>query len=85
MSDIGPRTTPGVVVTLPEIYQKVQETDTKLDRVIGAVEQMVAINSRLDNHGERLRKVESQIAAQWIVVGVMTTIIGAAVVKTLVG
>ncbi|GAA1579154.1 hypothetical protein ACIFOC_00434 [Leucobacter aridicollis] len=76
---------PGVIVTLPEIYKKVLETDTKLDKVIGAVEQMVAINSRLDNHGERLRKIESQLAAQWIVVGVVVTVIGAAVVKTITG
>ncbi|MBL3682641.1 hypothetical protein D3229_09890 [Leucobacter aridicollis] len=74
-----------MIVTLPEIYKKVLETDTKLDKVIGAVEQMVAINSRLDNHGERLRKIESQLAAQWIVVGVVVTVIGAAVVKTITG
>ena len=83
---------PGVVVTLPEIYRKVLETDDKVDRLASSVEEMVAVNKRLDQHherlnahGERLRKVESQIAAQWIVVGVVITVIGAAVVKIITG
>lgn len=75
----------GVIITQREIFDRVEEVDEKLDKVIGAVEQMVAVNSRLDNHGERLRKAESQIAAQWIVVGVVITVIGAAVVRVFIG
>jgi len=77
-----------VAVTLPQIYEKVLETDDKVDRLTMSVEQMVSINQRLDDHRERIdthdgriRKVESQIAAQWVVVGVGITIIGAAVIR----
>lgn len=83
---------PGVIVTLPEIYKQVLETDEKLDRLANSVEQMVSINKRLDQHherlnehGQRMRKAESQIAAQWIVVGVVITVIGAALVKFITG
>lgn len=83
---------PGVIITLSEIYKKVEDTDSKLDALTVAVEQMVAVNRRLDQHherlnahGERLRKAESQIAAQWIVVGVVITVIGAALVKFITG
>lgn len=81
----------GVIVTLPEIYAQLQATDDKLDRLATSVEQMVSINQRLDQHharanvhGERLRKVESQVAAQWIIVGIVVTVIGASVVSALV-
>lgn len=87
---------PGVVVTLPEIYKKVLETDDKVDRLAASVEEMVeemvAVNKRLDQHherlnahGERLRKTESQVSAQWIVVGVVLTIIGALAVRAILG
>ena len=71
----------GVVVTLPEIYKKVTDLETKQDRVIIAVEQMVAVNQRIDQHADRLRRVESQVAAQWVVVGIVITVIGAALVR----
>lgn len=78
-------TEPGVTITLREVYDQGRETARKLDQVIGAVEQMVALNERLGQHGERLRKAESQIAAQWIVVGIVVTVIGAAVVRFVTG
>lgn len=60
---------PGVVVTLPQIFEQVQATDEKVERLSQAVEQMVAINHRLDNHhdrlndhGDRLRVVEREQA-----------------------
>lgn len=93
---IPPEREPGVVVTLPEIYRKVLDTDDKVDRLASAVEEMVeemvAVNKRLDQHhdrlnvhGERIRKAESQISAQWVVVSVMITAIGAVVVKFVTG
>lgn len=82
----------GVVVTLDQIYKQVQDTDDKVDKLASAVNDMVAINKRLDQHhdrlnthGERLRKSESQIAAQWIVVGIVVTVIGASAVRALIG
>lgn len=45
---------PGVIVTLDEIYKQVQATDDKLDKLSIAVGDMVAINSRLDQHHDRL-------------------------------
>lgn len=44
----------GVIVTLDEIYKQVQATDDKLDKLSIAVGDMVAINSRLDQHHDRL-------------------------------
>lgn len=83
---------PGVIVTLPQIYEKVLATDDKVDKLASAVEEMVAVNKcldqhhdRLNAHGERIRKAESQISAQWVVVGVMITAIGAVVVKFVTG
>ena len=62
---------PGVIVTLDEIYKQVQATDDKLDKLSLAVGDMVAINSRLDqhhdrlnDHGGRLGTVETQQAIQ---------------------
>lgn len=46
--------TPGVVVTLAEIYKQVQATDDKVDKLATAVGDMVAINRRLDQHHDRL-------------------------------
>ena len=45
---------PGVVVTLSEIFKKVQDTDAKVDKLATAVGEMVAINRRLDQHHDRL-------------------------------
>ena len=89
---IPPEREPGVIVTLPQIYEKVLATDDKVDKLASAVEEMVAVHKRLDQHhdrlnahGERIRKAESQISAQWVVVGVMITAIGAVVVKFVTG
>lgn len=45
---------PGVVVTLAEIYKQVRDTDDKVDKLATAVGDMVAINRRLDQHHDRL-------------------------------
>lgn len=75
----------GVIITQREVFDRVEKMDAKVDKVLGAVEQMVAVNRRLDGHGDRLRKAESQIAAQWIVVGIVVTVLGAAAVRVIMG
>ena len=74
-----------VRVSLPEIYEQVLSTNRKVDQLALTVEQMVAINRRLDSHAERLRKTEAQVAAQWLVVGIVITLVGAALVKAIIG
>ena len=63
---------PGVMVTLDEIYKQVRDTDDKVDKLATAVNDMVAINKRLDqhhdrlnDHGSRLGTVETQQAIQF--------------------
>lgn len=63
---------PSVRVTLSQIYEKVQDTDDKVDKLATAVNQMVAINQRLDehkgrlnNHSDRIRELEAhKVSAQ---------------------
>ena len=52
---------PGVVVTLAEIYKQVRDTDDKVDKLATAVGDMVAINRRLDQHHDRLNDHGSRI------------------------
>lgn len=52
----------GVMVSLTDIYKQVQHTDRKVDQLATSVEQMVAINARLDSHRDRLERQESDIA-----------------------
>lgn len=51
----------GVVVTLPEIYAKVLQTDEKVDKLSTSVGEMVAVNKRLDQHHDRLNDHGSRI------------------------
>jgi hypothetical protein len=51
----------GVVVTLPKIFEQVQATDSKVDKLSRAVEQMVAIHERLDSHHDRLNEHGARI------------------------
>ncbi len=81
---------PGVQVSLEDIYKQVTATDSKVTKLENAVNELVAVNKRLDGHrddiadqGERLRKVEAQVAAQWVIVSVVIVVIGAAVVRAL--
>lgn len=53
----------GVMVSLTDIYKQVQHTDRKVDQLAASVEQMVAINARLDSHRDRLERQESDIAS----------------------
>ena len=92
MTEHHPRgTSPiGVVITQREVYEQVQAIDNKLDNLLGAVSEMVAINKRLDSqherqngHGERLRALEAKVLAQSIIIGIMTAAITGMVVKVI--
>lgn len=79
-----------VRVSLTTIYTQVQDTNQKVTKLESAIENLIAINKRLDGHAadidtqsERLRKVEAQVAAQWVVVGVVIAVMGAAVIRIL--
>lgn len=81
MTDANPRTGQhgGIVITTREVYDQVQELDGKLDRVLITVEQMVELNKRADAHAESISKIQSQIAAQWVVHTLMLGGIGVAI------
>lgn len=86
-----PKTGPhGIIITQREVYEKVEEIDERLDKLVIAVEQMAAINKRLDQHhdrqnahAERLRALEAKVLAQAVIIGIMTAAITALVVKAL--
>ena len=55
------RSEPVVEIGLGQIYDEVQTQGDKLDKLTAAVEQMVAINQRLDQHHLRLNDHGSRI------------------------
>ena len=76
----------GVNIPLHRIYEQVQETDRKVDKLTIAVGEMVAVNKRLDahqvllaQHDERIDVLEQhkavvdsrQRAPWWVVVSVV--------------
>lgn len=80
--------TEGVNISLDKIYSQVQDTNNKVTKLEHAVNELVSVNKRLDGHrddieahGERIRKVEAQVAAQWVIVSVVIVVIGTAVVR----
>lgn len=82
----------GVIVTLPEIYQDVQATKAQVGEINLKLDRFISVNERLDSHkadieehDDRIRKLEIQIAAQWVIVGLVITGIGAVLVRTLTG
>jgi uncharacterized protein YukE len=82
---------PSIKVNLGSIYAQVQDTNIKVTKLEQAVSDLVAVNKRLDDHSnnleknsERLRKVEAQVASQWVIVSIVVVVIGAAVVRALV-
>lgn len=81
---------PAVRVTMADIYQQGIENNKALTKLESAVTELVAVNKRLDGHrddleahSERIRKVEAQVAAQWVIVSVVIVVIGAAVVRAM--
>lgn len=63
--------TPGFRVTLKDVYEELQEVKTTL------------ANRLPDDVDSRLRRVENQIAAQWVVVGIVVVALGALLTRTL--
>jgi hypothetical protein len=62
---------PIVKVTLTTIYDKLLDLDKKVDPMV--------------SHSERLRKVEQQLAAQWVVVGIVVVALGGMLVRVFTG
>lgn len=77
-------------MTLPEIYRKVLETDSKVDQLTNAIGELVAVNRRLDSHHRsiaahdgRLDVLEQHKAIQdsrprapwWVVIGAVVGIV----------
>lgn len=85
-------TAQGVIVTLPEIYADVQDTKTQVAAMNHKLDRFISLNQRLDSHKadlesheDRIRKVEIQIAAQWVIVGIVTAGVTAMVVRVFTG
>lgn len=70
----------GVVVTLREIHDNVQLLAKDLSIIGTKVSNMVDFRKELDEHDKRLRKMEAQNAAHWVVhtlaLAGITTMIG---------
>lgn len=64
---------PYVKVTLDVIYNKLLEVDKKVDPVPEIVK----------DHGERLRKIEIQVAVQWVGYGLLVAGVLTALIRTL--
>lgn len=89
MEDLGQ---PSVRITLDMIYSQVQTTANEVIELKKAVNDFVVIGKRLDDHDdkfdikeERLRKLEAQIASQWIVTSIMVVALGATAGRLLFG
>lgn len=83
---------PAVKVTLNDIYDQVQATGQKVSHLENAVNELVAVNKRLDDHsGElhahstRLRAVESKVAAHTVVVSIVSVGLGALLIRLITG
>lgn len=71
MSDEETRTRPqGVFITLDAIYETVTKIDKKIDTELDAVK-------------EEISKMKAQLAAQWVICGILVTAIGFLVTKGL--
>lgn len=70
----------GVVVTLREIHDNVQLLAKDLNIVDTKLSNMVDFRKELDEHDSRLRRMEAQNAAHWVVhtlaLAGITTMIG---------
>lgn len=67
----APEDQPYVKVTLDVIYNKLLDVDKKVDPVPEIVK----------DQGSRLRKLEIQVAVQWVAFGILITATGAALVR----
>lgn len=69
-----PEDQPYVKVTLDVIYNKLLDVDKKVDPVPEIVK----------DQGSRLRKLEIQVAVQWVAFGILVAGVGAALVRAFV-
>lgn len=65
----------GVVVTIREIYENVQELTESFKKLDGTISSVLGLRSNLDTLEGRVRKVEQQNAAHWVVHTIMVGII----------
>lgn len=82
----------GVIISQREVYKQVQEIDGKLDGLLTAVQEMAAINKRLDaqhdrqnTHGERIRALEIKTAGLLVVNGLLSAVITGILVTSVTG
>lgn len=80
--------TPGVHVTLADIYDQVQSTDKKVTQLESSVNELVAVNKRLDDHADelhahssRLRAIEAKVSAHTVIVSIVTVGLGALLIR----
>jgi hypothetical protein len=57
-----PDTEPSVKISMTAIYNQVQATDDKVEKLTHSVEQMVSLNKRLDGHRENLNEHGTRIS-----------------------
>lgn len=81
-----------VVVTVTDIYDDVQTTKKEVAAISHKLDRFISLNERLDSHKKdiadhesRIRKLEIQIAAQWVIVSIVSTGVGAMVVNVFTG
>lgn len=86
------REQPSVRITLDMIYSQVQTTATEVTELKKTVTDFVVVSKRLDDHDERfdtkeerLRKLEAQIASQWVVTSIVVVALGATAGRLLFG
>ena len=53
----------GVTIPLDRIYEQVQATDRKLDELQAAINELVAVNRRLDAHHQTLLQIDDRLHA----------------------
>lgn len=63
----------GVFITLDAIYQTVTSIDDKLDKELTAI--YGKINSEMHAIHQEISKMKAQLAAQWVVHGILITTI----------
>jgi len=81
-----------VIVTVTDIYDDVQATKKQVSEISYKLDRFISVNERLDSHkrdigehDDRIRKLEIQIGAQWVIVGIVTAGVTAMVVNVFSG
>lgn len=70
----------GVLITLRDIHDTVQSLAKSVNTLDTKMSDMIDLQNRLDDHDKRIRKMEAQNAAHWVVhtlaVGGIAALIG---------